>query len=113
MRANLNISFAYHEQAKNEIEKETADVLLGLAEFCDDTDFEFQCLPRIGESIVVEPLIRKWLENKKYKKPCPDGKVFGKIYPALKTGALKVDDIQHELDVCTIFCSDIEYEEIE
>lgn len=59
MKANLNPSFAYHEQAKSEIEKETADVLMGLAEFCDDTDFEFQCLPRIGESIVLEPLIRK------------------------------------------------------
>ncbi len=90
-----------------------SELLMSFAEFCDDTTFEFQCIPRIGEQIVAEDLIRKWIENDDYEKPCSDGKAFSKVYKAFRTGSFIVEEVYHALDTCTIHCSDVEYKEIE
>ncbi|KAA6326114.1 hypothetical protein EZS27_024744 [termite gut metagenome] len=112
MKANLVVFFDYNEKPDNEIDKTVRDLLMSFVEFCDDTDFEFQCIPRIGETIVSGDLIHKWLENKEYKKPCSDSQIWRTFYHVLKTGTFKVTDIYHSLNRCSIHCSDIEYQEI-
>ena len=113
MKANLILFFEYEEKPENEKEKELSDLLISFGEFCENNYFQFQSIPRIGEYITAESLLRKWIENKEYKKPCSDGKAFNKIYRALKTGSFKVERVFHSLESCTIHCSDIEYQKIE
>lgn len=93
MKVNLIVYFAYNEKQESEHEKTTSDILDCFSEFCDDNVFEFQCIPRIGEEIVAEDLIKKWLENKDYKKPCSESEVWNKIYSVLKTGTFKVTGV--------------------
>lgn len=113
MKANLIIYFNYDNKPDDDKEKEIADLLMSFGEFCEDTDFEFQTIPRVGEFIKPETLLKKWIENDDYEKPCSDGKAFSKIYQAFRTGSFIVEEIYHALDSCTIHCSDIEYKEIE
>jgi hypothetical protein len=113
MKTNLVVFFDYNEKPDNEIDETVRDLLRSFVEFCEDTDFEFQCIPRIGEIIVAEGLIHKWIADKNYKKSCSDSQIWKTFYHVLKTGTFKVTDIYHSLDACSIHCSDIEYQEIE
>ena len=108
MKVNLIVYFAYNEKQESEQEKITSDILDCFSEFCDDNVFEFQCIPRIGEEIVAEDLIKKWLENKDYKKPCSESEVWNKIYSVLKTGTFKVTGVSHCLKICTVECSEVQ-----
>lgn len=113
MKANLIVYFAYNEKQESEQDKMVTNLLSSFTDFCDDAVFEFQCIPRVGEYIVAEELIEKWLKDTGYKKPSSDGFVWKKFYSALRTGRFRAIAIQHSLTTCTIECSDIEYEEVE
>jgi len=113
MKANLMFYFAYNEKPENEQDKMISNLIMSFSDFCDATVFEFQCIPRVGEYIIAEDMIKKWLENKKYKKPCPDDYVWRKFYSGLKTGCFRIMKIQHSLTTCTIECTDIEDEQLE
>lgn len=104
----LTVSFDYNERPESERESTISALLDSFAEFCDDNSFEFQCIPRIGEEIVAEDLILKWLGNKNYKKPCSENIALQKIYSVLKTGTFIITAISHHLTNCTVECSDIQ-----
>lgn len=110
MKVNLAISFSYDDRSENEKEKLISDLLDSFMDFCDDYNFDFQCIPRIGEEIVAEEFILKWLENKDYKKPCSESEAMKKIYSVLMTGTFKVTGVSHSLRSCTVECSDIQME---
>lgn len=113
MKANLIVYFDYDNKPDDDKKKEIVDLLMSFGEFCENTDFKFQSIPRVGEYIVAEPLLKKWMDDKDYEKLCSDGKAFSKIYQALRTGSFMVEEVYHSLDTCTIHCSDIEYKENE
>jgi len=109
MKADLIVYFDYDNKPDGDKEQEVADLLMCFGEFCEDTAFKFQSIPKMGEYIVAEPLLKMWIENKNYKKPCSDQKALNTIYRALRTGSFRVEEVYHSLDKCTIHCSDIEY----
>lgn len=111
MKASLIIFLDYENKPNAEQEQEVADLLMSFGEFCENTDFEFQSIPRTGEYINAESLLRKWIKDDDYGKPCSDGKAFSKTYQALRTGSFIVEEVHHSLDSCTIHCSDIEHKE--
>lgn len=111
MKANLIIYFDYDNKPDDDKEQAVTDLLMSFGEFCENTDFKFQSIPRIGEYIEGESLLRKWIKDDDYEKSCSDGKAFNKVYQALRTGSFMVEEIYHSLDTCTIHCSDIEYKE--
>lgn len=113
MKISLNYSFVYYDSPEDEQEQTVIDLLKNFADFCDSTDFEFQCIPRIGEAIIVEDLVQKWIEREQYKNPNLDSSVWRRIYKGFNTGSFKVAEIYHSLDVCKIHCSDIEYKDTE
>ena len=113
MKVNLIIYFNYDNKPDDDKEQEIAELLMSFGEFCENTEFKFQSIPRIDEHINAEPLLKKWIEDKDYEKPCSGGKAFNKIYQALRTGSFMVKAVYNSLDTCTIHCSDIEYKEKE
>jgi hypothetical protein len=86
---------------------------MSFRDFCDDTEFEFQCIPRIGERIIAEDLIKKWIANEDYPKNCSDSQIWKTIHQIMKRDSFMVEEVYHDLDVCTIHCSDIEYKDTE
>jgi hypothetical protein len=113
MKVNLLIFFDYNNKPDDDKENEISELLMSFSEFCDDNYFEFQCIPRIGERIVAEELIKKWIENKDYKKPCSESQIWKTMYHVMKEGSFLVEEIYHSLNTCTIHCSDIEYKDTE
>lgn len=113
MKANLIIDFNYDNKPEDDQEWEVIELLMSFGEFCENTDFKFQSTPRAGEYINAEVLLKKWIEDEDYEKPCSDGKAFNKTYQALRTGSFRIEEIYHSLDICTIHCSDIAYKENE
>jgi hypothetical protein len=112
MKAYLIIDFDYEYRYEGEQEDEILDLLIGFGEFCEDTEFEFQCIPRVGEYIRPEEMVKQWIRNKDYKKPCPDREIGNKITDAFRTGYFKVEEIFHSSKTCTLHCSDIDYENL-
>ncbi|GEM_PF-3476256 len=113
MKVRLLIFFDYCNQPDDDKEKKVSELLMSFGEFCDDTEFEFQCIPRIGERINAEGLIKKWVENKDYRKPCSESEVWKTFYHIMKRDSFMVEEVYHDLKVCTIHCSDIEYKDTE
>ena len=113
MKVNLIIFFNYNNKPDDDKEREISELLMSFSEFCENTEFKFQSLPRIGEYINAEPLLTKWIADKSYEKPCEDTVAFQKIYKGLRLGCFMVEEVYHSLDSSSIHCSDIEYQEIE
>lgn len=113
MKAYLLVYFDYDNKPDDDKEQVVPELLMSFGEFCENTEFKFQSIPKIGEKINAEPLLRKWIKEDDYKKPCSDGKAFNKTYQSLRTGYFMVEEVYHSLDICTIHCSDIEYKEKE
>jgi hypothetical protein len=113
MKAYLLICLDYDNKPDDDKEKKVADLLMSFGEFCENTEFKFQSIPRIGERINAEPLLKKWIEDDGYGKPYPGNKVFIQVYKALRAGSFLVEEVYHDLDMCTIHCSDIEYKDTE
>lgn len=113
IKIRLTIYFDYDNKPDDDKEQEISDLLISFGEFCEFTDFRFSSIPGIGEYIVAEPLLKKWIDDKNYKKTCLDNRVFSKIHQALRTGYFTVEEIYHSPDNCSIHCSDIEYTEKE
>jgi hypothetical protein len=51
MKAYIIIYFDYDNKPDDDKEKEVADLLMSFGEFCENTEFKFQSIPRIGERI--------------------------------------------------------------
>ena len=113
MKANLIIVFEYSNKSKKEKEQKIVNLLMNFCRFCDETLFEFQAIPNVGEYIIAEALIAKWIENKEFKKPFRDAKTWDKIISILRTGFFRVEKVYHSFDACTIICSDVECQEVE
>lgn len=113
MKANLIVYFNYDNKPDDDKEREVSELLMSFGEFCENTKFQFQTIPRMGEYINAEPLLKKWIEEIDYEKVCNDGKAWKKTYEALQTGNFMVEEVYHSLDTCTIHCSDIQYIEKE
>ena len=108
MKVSLTIYFDYDNKSDDDKEKATSDLLMNFGEFCENTEFNFQSIPRIGERIDAEPLLLKWTKDDGY-----DSKAFSRVFQALRDGSFLVEVIYHSFDLCTIHCSDIEDREIE
>lgn len=109
MKANLILYFDHDENPDADRNPELAELLMNFGLYCEEAYFTFQTLPRIGEYIVAEPLLREWIGNKKWVKPCLGDEALRKIHKALCTGSFRVEEIYHHFDTCTIHCSDIRY----
>lgn len=112
MKVNFTVFFDYHLNPDNEIDEAVSDLLMNFVDFCEFTDFKVQCIPRIGEKIVAEDLIHKWIGNEEYKKPFSSSQIWKIFNDVLKSTTFKVFDIYHSLDSCSIHCSDMEDQEI-
>jgi hypothetical protein len=109
MRANIVFFFSYQEKPENEQDKAVSKLLMNFVDFCDRTDFEFQTIPRIGESIAIHDFVDKWFESEKLDN-LPTRQMF---YKAMKTADFKVFDVVHSLEGCTIHREEKVVEEIE
>lgn len=109
MKANLIIYFDYDNKPDDDKEQEVTELLMSLGEFCENTAFDFQTIPRIGEYIDAKSILKKWIMDDDYKKLFPGVKSFNKTYKALRTGSFMVEEVYHSFKSCTIHCSDIKY----
>lgn len=111
MKASIVIFFAYNYKLDDDKEQLISELLMSFGEFCENTEFKFQSFPRVGEYINAEPLLKKWIDDKSYEKPCGDTEAFQKIYKGLRLGCFMVEEVYHSLESCSIHCSDMEYQE--
>lgn len=110
MKTNLVIYFDYDDNDDEFKDQKVSSLLMNFGEFCDNTSFEFQSIPHVGEYIKAEPLLKKWIESKEYPKSYSDEELFNMVFKVLRMGYFMVEEVYHGLDVCTIHCSDVDYD---
>lgn len=111
MKASLVIYFDYDNKDDDQKDGKISKLLMNFGEFCECSEFQFQVIPRVGENIHAYSLLKKWTNDIGYEKGCSDIEAYNTINKVLRTGFFVVEKVFHDLDSCTVHCSDIEYPE--